>query len=188
MLMAGQGSAFRLFVFGGPSLPGHLGGNDISIQKCSRRSALKASGKSRASSSGSNDTCPGAGSCAGCSPRRRWRRSPARARCPERGRTGDLGRQGAFRGSRRRRRQLLEQEIDTRKIITRAALRTPPRWAWRSAARQYCPAPACDRARGRRGLRARRYRGGEPAHASADVRPAGRFLMSDLHRAGGIPW
>jgi len=196
MLMAGVRLGLPLvFVFGGPSLPGHLDGNDISIQE-----VFEAIG---AESVGNIDrhqlerierhACPGAGSCAGMFTASSMAAVaeglglslPGSAAAPatstDRAHVAKLSGEAVVR--------LLEAEIDTRTIVSRAALENAAAVGVAVGGSTNIVLHLLAIAHEAR----LDFTLGDIEAVSrrtpqlADVRPGGRFLMSDLHRAGGVP-
>ena len=196
MLMAGARLGLPLvFVFGGPSLPGHLDGNDISIQEVFEAVGAESVGDIDAHQLEriERHACPGPGSCAGMFTASSMAAVaeglglslPGSAAAPatsaDRAHFAKLSGEAVV--------ELLEREIDTRKIVTRAALENAAAVGVAVGGSTNIVLHLLAIAHEARidfslddiETVSRR------TPQLADVRPAGRFLMSDLHRAGGIP-
>ena len=197
MLMAGVRLGLPLvFVFGGPSLPGHLDGNDISIQEVFEAVGAESVGNidARQLERIERHACPGPRLVRTECSRRPLMAAvaeglglslPGSAAAPAT--SADRAHFARFSGEAVVR--LLEAELDTRKIVTRAALENAAAVGVAvggstnivlhllAIAHEARVAFALDdiEAVSRR------------TPQLADVRPAARFLMSDLHRVGGIP-
>jgi dihydroxy-acid dehydratase len=196
MLMAGArlGLPFVL-VFGGPSLPGHLDGEDISIQEVFEAVGAQSTGAIDASQLRRIEThaCPGPGSCAGMFTASSMAAVaeglglslPGSAAAPatsaDRAHFARLSGEAVV--------GLLENEVDTRTILTpsafanAAAVGVAVGGSTNIVLHLLAIAHECGVEFTLEDIEAVSRR----TPQLADVRPAGRFLMSDLHRAGGVP-
>ena len=196
MLMAGARLGIPMvFVFGGPSLPGRLDGHDISIQEVFEAIGAASAGHidARQLSRVERHACPGPGSCAGMFTASSMSAVaeglgmslPGSAAAPaisaDRARFARLSGEAAVR--------LLEAGIDTSTILTRAALENAVAvgiavggstniilhlLAIAHEVRIDLTLEDIERISRR-------------TPQLADVRPGGRYLMADLHQAGGVP-
>ena len=146
---------------------------------CSRSSARPARARARAAACTPPTPCPPPSrrwACA-CPTRRRWRPRTRRRR-----ESAAESARGAGRGD-----QASSRAAATSSRAGRS--RTPSRWSWRWAARptRCCTCwPSPTRRRCRWTLDDfERIRGTVPV--LCDLKPSGRYVATDLHRAGGIP-
>jgi dihydroxy-acid dehydratase len=196
MLMAGARLGLPLvFVFGGPSLPGHLDGEDISIQE-----VFEAIGAESAGAIGAaqllrieRHACPGPGSCAGMFTASSMSAVaeglglalPGSAAAPatsaDRAHFARLSGEAVV--------GLLEKEIDTRAILSPASLANAAAVGVAVGGSTNIVLHLLAIAH-EAGIDFTLHDIEEVSRRTpqlADVRPAGRYLMSDLHRAGGVP-